>query len=146
MTVTVDGTVVIPSSKTDNNIFVLFAQSMDPGLGQSGPYDGSGTVDLTGYVGPPNPLSSTPIPINFSDGYVTVGGFGFGYGEPNAGYSFTGIESSDTVTGVGPNPVAGVIVGYTVVLPEPATWAMMLLGVFGFGALLRRKQGAPAVA
>jgi hypothetical protein len=27
-----------------------------------------------------------------------------------------------------------------VVVPEPATWAMMLMGVFGLGGLLRRRR------
>jgi len=31
-------------------------------------------------------------------------------------------------------------------VPEPATWAMMLIGFFGLGALLRRRGRTPAIA
>ena len=44
-----------------------------------------------------------------------------------------------------PPPLASGPVG---AVPEPTTWAMMLLGFFGLGALLRRsrRQGGPAIA
>jgi hypothetical protein len=31
-------------------------------------------------------------------------------------------------------------------VPEPATWAMMILGTFGVGALMRRRRAAEAKA
>jgi hypothetical protein len=44
----------------------------------------------------------------------------------------------DDIGVTGPAPSAGAA-------PEPGTWAMMLVGVFGAGALLRRRRSAPAV-
>jgi hypothetical protein len=35
---------------------------------------------------------------------------------------------------------------FRTVVPEPATWTMMLLGVFGLGAAMRRRRSAVAVA
>ena len=31
-------------------------------------------------------------------------------------------------------------------VPEPATWGLMIMGFGGIGAMLRRRQGAPAIA
>jgi hypothetical protein len=36
------------------------------------------------------------------------------------------------------------VIGFAV--PEPATWAMMLIGFFGLGAALRRRRAAGALA
>ena len=36
-----------------------------------------------------------------------------------------------------------ILAGVTLGVPEPSTWAMMLLGFGGLGALLRRRRAAP---
>ena len=44
-------------------------------------------------------------------------------------------------------PLTGVVrIGTLVAVPEPATWAMMLLGFAGLGGALRRRRRAPAAA
>lgn len=51
--------------------------------------------------------------------------------------TFKGLSSSDNTVFI--DRVAGVV-------PEPATWAMMLLGFFGLGAAIRRRRAAGLVA
>ncbi|MBV8684346.1 MAG: PEP-CTERM sorting domain-containing protein [Caulobacteraceae bacterium] len=51
-------------------------------------------------------------------------------------------HQSDAVVGL--YDVHGVIQGQAMGVPEPATWALMLLGFSSLGAALRRRQLAPA--
>jgi hypothetical protein len=99
---------------------------------------------------------------------VSVGAAGLTYddtivGYVNGGFSFTGTGSdtitiagktnpsewfvddvsiSDTGRNVGPSGPGGGAGG----VPEPASWALMILGFGGVGAALRRRQGAAALA
>jgi hypothetical protein len=54
---------------------------------------------------------------------------------------------ADAVNGIasaGPDPVIGYLVEYNGGVPEPATWALMLMGSFGAGGLLRRRRATLA--
>jgi hypothetical protein len=42
--------------------------------------------------------------------------------------------------------VSGALIGTMAAVPEPATWAMMLIGVAGLGAAFRSRRGATATA
>jgi hypothetical protein len=70
------------------------------------------------------------------------------FGQPgNGAFSFTGLYSDVVVqTLSAPFTINDVTLSYQVndlaaaVVPEPATWAMMLVGVFGMGAVLRSSR------
>jgi hypothetical protein len=81
------------------------------------------------------PTTGTPIFIDSRDGSAisdhysqSVGGYFAAPGSPGTG----------GLPGGGDNPVGGV--------PEPATWAMILLGFGGLGAVLRGQRGTAALA
>lgn len=70
-------------------------------------------------------------------------------GDPLAGYSFTfNTASSGSLIfrELGPSDQQGNILDDVTLttVPEPATWAMMILGFGGVGAMIRRRQGLRA--
>jgi hypothetical protein len=72
------------------------------------------------------------------------GGFG-GFTPPPGAGAASGVGGSDVVTarfaeGVGDNLRAALVI------PEPTTWAMMIGGLFGAGALLRQRRRTPVRA
>ncbi len=71
------------------------------------------------------------------EGPTTFAGLGFGYVQRDGGAGY--------YANLSPNSVS--ILGSAVPVPEPATWATMILGFFGLGAALRRRRAmAPVVA
>jgi|GEM_PF-1948981 len=98
---------------------------------------GSNTQDTSGYGGADafftniNAGQNTGT-VNFIGGIAANGGQGyFSLEEPVAAATFTGGGGGITTGGV----------------PEPASWALMILGFFGMGSLLRhRRQDAVAHA
>jgi hypothetical protein len=138
--VTTNGSVFVPGSRTLNYVFATYA--WESPAAATGPYGTSATLDMSGYAGPPNPFGTTPLTIDAAPGYAALGGFS---GVPNSGFSFTGIESSATVTAIGPNPVDRINVGYYFGVPEPATWVMLLAGVLGIGSTMRWLRGTGRV-
>jgi PEP-CTERM motif len=72
---------------------------------------------------------------------------------PTGGYTletltFTGASGQVSFTDLGPADQQGALLDNVVVtaVPEPSTWAMMILGFFGVGFLAyRRKQSGPAL-
>ena len=58
----------------------------------------------------------------------------------------TGVSSPFTVDYVEANGAPSVLDFSVSAAPEPATWALMFLGVFGIGAVLRSARRSPALA
>lgn len=78
-------------------------------------------------------------------GYSGGGGGGFGDGTAGRGAgggggSYISDAFSDVVALSGVNAGHGLITINLLPVPEPATWAMMLLGFFGLGAALRARR------
>lgn len=96
---------------------------------------------VSGYVGPPG--------LTLADNNPDAGAFvGFGgpFGNP-AAFSITGMDSTITLDGSNPYPVYEVIYGYQISVPEPGSWAIILIGFGGVGAAtrIRRRWAAAAV-
>lgn len=73
--------------------------------------------------------------------------FGNGQGGPGnatAFYKLDGGTGLDIIT-LAYNASSNAVLYSTGAIPEPATWAMMLTGFFGMGALLRRRRNAAAL-
>ena len=103
----------------------------------TGTFDGSPITGLSGYAASDNTLyESTPL-------YFSLGGVSFSSagGDYNI-YAYNGgdylLKSSVDPVGY---PANGQLLTTALVsVPEPATWSLMLLGVFGLGAALRRRE------
>ena len=94
------------------------------------------TPTSLGSLAPPLAGSGTPI---FASN-VDPGGGGGG-GTPGGGGGTPGGGGGDPGNGGGGTPVVPVSP-----VPEPATWGMLILGLFGVGAALRRRARKPANA
>jgi hypothetical protein len=70
------------------------------------------------------------------DGYYGIVGFA----SPNPGFSVTGLNSTVDVLTQDPFPLVALIVGWQATVPEPATWAMILVGLGGLGAAMRSRR------
>jgi hypothetical protein len=119
----------------------------------------SGNVTLlgvTGILGATNPRSFGSL---LGNGVI---GADFGsINSPTENFSFTGITYTINVTGVADNfnnPIAAnfdfaridinagsVGVNLSSAVPEPSTWAMMLLGFAGIGFMAYRRKSKPAL-
>ncbi len=76
----------------------------------------------------------------------------FGYG-PSSAFNYVRLidvanegATSGATVGADIDAVGAISTKPSGVVPEPATWALMLLGFGGLGAALRRRRGAPASA
>ena len=145
-----------------------FSTALNPAYGSNpGPYDGNEDT----YFGVINNSSTALLSITVSspgafgfdgDGIDTYGGTHFtsttgdgtGYGGPDA--TFFSLDGTTGTVTFGPNGIApnggtdvfsleeAVALNTLVVtsgVPEPSTWAMMLLGFVGLGFLARRRKG-----
>ncbi|MGZ3272589.1 MAG: PEPxxWA-CTERM sorting domain-containing protein [Caulobacteraceae bacterium] len=76
-------------------------------------------------------------------GYSGGGGGSFGTQGGGGGGSYIADEFSHTLAQSGVRSGNGLVTIDLIPLsvPEPATWAMMLVGFFGLGSLLRRRRG-----
>jgi hypothetical protein len=107
-------TTLIPASF---EIFQSASVFLIEGYGASGP-----------SLGPGPTLNLGPIPFDQA-GYYPIARYG---GGPNPGIRGAQVYTSGiTLTVLSPGPAT---------TPEPATWAMMLVGFFGLGAALRRRR------
>jgi hypothetical protein len=147
-------------------IIITFANSgVSTTVTGEGPYDG---VEDS-YIGVVNNSSSTLTSLNLNssqcigcfdgDGIDTYGAAGngadtTGYGGPqtyftnNTGYSLT----ANFLGGLAPGATTyfsleeAVVVNSSFGVPEPATWALMLIGVGGIGFAARRRRMAVVTA
>jgi hypothetical protein len=115
------------SSNFDDLVGVLYLNSFDP------------TRPMTNLVGPVSfatYLTGGSTTVNLASGaqyfWVTSTDFGYQANNCQAGCTFT-----TRITGPGTIATA---------VPEPATWAMMLLGFGAIGASMRRRRRVIAIA
>lgn len=129
------------SAKQDVAYVTLFDDMITNGPAQPGPDVAAVSSVPIGYAGPANP--GTAFTAGFLHEYVAALGFGPAFGGvPNNGFSLSGINSTFNIVAGDPNFILGVSYGYQVVLPEPATFAVMggaLAGLI-FGRRKRRAQ------
>jgi hypothetical protein len=99
-------------------------------------FDGSDAQNGGGH-GNPGPLDFHLVGITVADLIANAGGYYFGADV----IACTGIAGASCTTG----SVAANHITVTGSVPEPSTWAMMILGFFGVGFMAyRRKQNGPA--
>ena len=148
-TFTYTAPVVVPASAKYSLAFVDLYNADSTFVLHPGAYNAGLTQTLAGYSGPSGLTLLNYTSLGYAGGYYAFAGFCCGHG-PNPGFTFTGETTTYTIAGAGPLPVNGVFAGYawSTAVPEPASWVMMLAGVFGLGAVLRgaRSQRAdPAI-
>ena len=157
---------------TGQNLDYPFSMVADYGTGISGPTN----VNVDGLVGvfttDTQPSGAAPAPMDYATGgnsggladasyapgldqifWIGDGLTGTGTGSVQQFLVPTGAtrlylgtvdgEGWANNTGVGLVTVSGLTTGG---VPEPATWAMMMLGVFGLGAMLRARRKAEVAA
>jgi len=102
-------------------------------------YDVSFFLDLVGST-------SIPITVSFGDGNLTLTNPTTGQGFQE--FSFTGTATSGSTIlnfGLTDSALSGLDdVSVTAAVPEPSTWAMMLLGFAGVGFMAYRRKSNPA--
>ncbi len=111
-------------------------------------WDGSTTVETISGLGGANPTFSPTL-----SGITYIGvHYGNGGGSPD-GTAFFEIDAAPGTTALTLNPpfvATSNLVVYSTGggggVPEPATWAMMLVGFGGLGALLRHRRHQNAIA
>jgi len=143
--------IVVPGSAVSNGIYVSFYDAL--ATFENG---GPGPVTARSSVVPFGVTTTTPVgpPFgglflqSFSYGYLAAAGYSTVYGAPNNGFSVTGFNASLEVVTPDELPTIGISVGYYWTpsdapgVPEPATWALLIVGLGGVGAMLRRQRCA----
>ena len=107
----------VPGSTANNVAYVgLFDSKVVGGPSLPGPNQNTFSSVVSGYAGPPAPLLGT---FNNSSlhAYYGIVGFGFGYGEPNPGFSISGMTTTFGILTGDPDVIVGTDYGYTVALP-----------------------------
>jgi hypothetical protein len=119
----------------------------------SGTRNGSAVTGLTGYAGQDNEVFSPGPNLDYFGLAFLVGGAAFnvyydtGVSDPYqcgfAGYCEIGPGAPGTSGLDAPDPMNPIVFTLTAV-PEPAVWAMMLLGFGVLGTTLRRRRAVAA--
>lgn len=138
-TVTLDTLLTVPASVDRTNLFLSLQGVWFPG-GDTGVTGGMSFFNGSDLV------FSLPSTTTTSTGQLIVSGNLFP--PNNIEYSFDSFTTSFTVdTLSSPANLDVAIAGYGLVspsgiapVPEPATWAMMIIGFGGVGALMRRRR------
>ena len=134
--VTFSSPLTVPGSNSQNLVFSDVFDSATPTGGGPGADDATSTLNMIGYSGPIAPILVGATLDNFAE-YLAIGGFVGG----NGPFSLTGFNSSIRIDNTDTNLLTGINFGF-VSVPEPATWAMLLLGFFGLGVVLRTRRRA----
>jgi hypothetical protein len=96
-------------------------------------------VENTNHGTSTDPISFSVAGLNFSDFTRSVNG------DPSVFFTIDVLGPNGKSGLIGSEFSGGVIEQQVAAVPEPATWAMLLLGFAGIGFLsYRRKQGGPA--
>ena len=105
-------------------------------IGITGTFDGSPITGLSGYAAADNTLFEL-TPLYFDLGGVSFSAAG---GDYNI-YAYNGGDYllKSSVDPIGYPQNGDLLTTAVVTVPEPATWSLMLLGVFGLGATLRHR-------
>ena len=121
----------------------------------AGTRDGLAITGLTSYAGESNTVFSTDPHLDYPGLAFLVGGDAFnvyfdgtdgpaGQGDPYAcgfaGYCEIGPGVAGTSGLDGPDPIHSIDFTLSPSVPEPATWALIVLGFGGLGATLRRRR------
>ena len=121
--VTFSSPLSVPGSTSSNTIYVGLPDylTLPAGPPGAGPNIATITTTLLGYSGSPVPIGDPTYTYTPAAGsnheYIGVGGFCCGYGEPNNGYSATGIDVNFAIGYSDPYAVYGTSYGFSVVLP-----------------------------
>jgi hypothetical protein len=109
----------------------------------SGTRNGVGIDGLSGFASANNQVSLSQPFVDFSGLSFTVGSTAFNlYSNGGKYYEF---NSNDFPGGSAPDITPLETVSVTAVaVPEPATWAMLIVGFGGAGVVLRRRRVDPA--
>jgi hypothetical protein len=111
----------------------------------SGTADGQAVTGLSNYASADNIFYSTPSYVSFSGLSFSTLLNTFGIGNTGLGdYGITDLLSNPGGLCCGTHPLSLTVTAAAV--PEPATWAMMLVGFGGIGFAMRRKNGAQKLA
>jgi PEP-CTERM motif-containing protein len=138
------------------------AQGQPAGVSGSGQITGTlqsdGSVMVTGITGTVDSLSITGLshPLGedqkiFPTGTEVVDGSGLGFTLSNGvtvgifedSFSLPANEFKDVISAVAPNDNGFGEFTVTAAVPEPSTWAMMILGFCGLGFMAYRRKSAP---
>jgi hypothetical protein len=138
---TFDGPVFVPKSSGFGYAYTTFNDQFVTPFDINGTNNVRSSLVMTDFSGQGAPNSGPYLLLNRSN-YVAIGG----YDAVNPGFSFTGFNASIHLLSHNPNSLVALSVGYFVRgVPEPATWALMLMGFGGMGVALRRRRSQVAL-
>jgi hypothetical protein len=134
----------------------IFQLDSNPTPNFSQTFIGSDQFSFSNVAGTFDGVAGTASTISFGNGVfasLSINDANLGFTQFNAPTLFTGSPSAPTfLTGsftlvnpfFGNGALSITPVGLSGAVPEPATWAMMLLGLGGIGFAMRRRSKAPA--
>jgi len=119
-----------------------------------GAFNFAGTTNVSNYTLGGAFGSQVVLPGKFTTNFISTGASTTGENQPFETYtlSFTADQAGSVQVGIGTNdagnygPVLDNVNLSVSAVPEPASWAMMLVGFGGLGATIRASRRRPATA